>query len=349
MTKTVRLMALVSVAGLLLMSCARLGSSAGSNVRAADVYAAGPSVADVRTLFGDNNWWPGPPSFGVRPLDSASTPETERFSVTQRFLHLGSAEALDVRYTVYDKSSTATSRMTAVQNAYGASPSSPKVGDQVLYYGLMSSGGAPYITRTFVRVGQIIVEIVWARKDGIPTITQLGKNAAKVVDGLKKVTSGKVHGSPQAIDQTLLPPPGLDITFLGSAQLPIEAWLVMADIGIPEPILVLLHNGGVTDFVFADYALNTDTHMEVRAALLTFSTPAAATDWVSTFSGSAPDQSGISSGYIDALGVYHYLFAAGTHGAMLVCSATASSEAASRACESPMQRTAIAWKLSLGS
>src|SRR5713226_10726961 len=134
-------MALVSGAGLLLMSCAKLGSSAGSNVQAADIYAAGPSVTDVRTLFGDNNWWPGPPSFGVRPLDAASIPNAQRFSVTQRFLHLGSAEGWDVRYTVYDRTGSATSQMTSVQNAYGASPSSPKVGDQVLYYGLISSGG----------------------------------------------------------------------------------------------------------------------------------------------------------------------------------------------------------------
>lgn len=333
---------------LVLVSCAKLGSGGGANAQPADIYAAGPSVGDVRSLFGDNNWWPGPPSFGVRPLDSASTPETERFSITQRFLHVGSAEALDVRYTIYDKSSTATTRMANLQNAFGPSPASPKVGEQVLYYGLFSSGGAPYITRTFVRLGQIIVEISWSRKDGIPTVAQLGKNAAKVVDGLKKVTSGRVHAAPQTIDPKLLPPPGLDITLLGSAQLPIEAWLVMADVGIPEPVLKLLHDEGVIDFVFSDYALNNDTHMEVRAAMLTFTTAAAATDWVSTFGGSMPDQSGISSSYIDSLGVYHYLFVAGTQGGMLVCNATAAGEAASRACESPLQRTAIAWKLALG-
>jgi len=301
----------------------------------------------VRTLFGDNNWWPGPPSFGVRPLDAASIPNAQRFSVTQRFLHLGSAEGWDVRYTVYDRTGSATTQMTSLQNAYGASPSSPKVGDQVLYYGLFSSGGAPYITRTFVRLGQIIVEIVWAKKDGIPTLSQLGKNAVKVVDGLKKVTTGKVHASVQAVDQKLLPPPGLDITLLGSAQLPVEAWLVMADVGIPGPVLTLLHTEGVDDFAYGDYALNNDTHMEVRAGLLTFTTAAAATDWVNTFSTTAPDQSGIAGSYVENLGLYHYLFAAGTHGGMLVCSATATSEAASRACESPMLRTAIAWKVVL--
>lgn len=342
-----RFIALLSLGAVLLVSCAKLGSSAGSNVQPADIYAAGPTVTDVRTLFGDNNWWPGPPSFGVRPLDAASTPNAQRFSVTQRFLHLGSAEALDVRYTVYDKATSATTQMTTVQNAYGASPTSPKVGDQVLYYGLMSSGGAPYVTRTFVRLGSVIAEILWSKKDGIPTLSQLGKNATKVVNGLKKVTTGKVHASAQPVDQKLLPPPGLDITLLGSTQLPVEAWLVMADVGIPGPVLTLLQSEGVNDFAYGDYALNNDTHMEVRAGLLTFSTAAAATDWVSTFSSSAPDQSGIAWSYIDNLGLYHYLFATGTHGGMLVCSATVSTEAASRACESPLLRTAIAWKVAL--
>jgi len=348
LTRAPRLIALVALAAIVSVSCAKLGSGGATSAQPADIYAAGPSVGDVRTLFGDNDWWPGPPSFGVRPLNAASIPFTQRFSITQRFLHLGSAEALDVRYTVYDKTSSATTQMTNVQGAYGASPSSPKVGDQALYYGLLGNGGAPYVTRTFVRLGQIVVEILWSKKDGIPTLTQLGRNATKVVDGLKKVTTGKVRATAQAVDQKLLPPPGLDITYLGSAQLPIEAWLVMADVGIPGPVLPLLHGEGVSDFTFGDYALNNDTHMEVRAGLLTFSTAAAATDWVNTFSNATPDQSGIAGSYIDALGVYHYLFASGTHGGMLVCISTASTEAASRACEGPMLRTAIAWKLGLG-
>src|SRR2546427_12724576 len=99
------------------MSCAKIGSGAGSNAQPADIYAAGPSVADVRTLFGDHNWGPGPPSFGVRPLDSASVPDTGRFSLPEPLLRLGSAEELEIRYTVYDKTRSATSRMTSLQNA----------------------------------------------------------------------------------------------------------------------------------------------------------------------------------------------------------------------------------------
>lgn len=347
------MLAFVGVAAVLLASCAKLGTSS-TNVQPADLYAAGPTQSDVRSLLGDSNWWAGPPSFAVRPLDASTTPYTERYSITQFFLRIGTAEEFVVRYTAYDKTSSATTAMTGYQNAYGASPTSPKVGDAVLYYGLGGSGGAPYITRTFVRVGQIIVVLVWARKDAIPTVQQLGRNASRVVDRLKQVTGGKSHPSPQAIDQKLLPTPGLDITFLAATTLPIETWVVMDQIGLPEAALQLLHNGGATDFVYGDYALNDDTHMEVRSAMLTFASAAAAADWATTFAPGTPDQAGIASAYIPvsgtstAAGEYHYLFVSGTHGGMLVCKPTIDGEAASRACEAPMERTAVAWKLALG-
>jgi hypothetical protein len=346
LTSAQRWTAFVAAGAVMLVSCAKIGSG-GTTAQPADIYAAGPSVSDVRALFSDNNWWPGTPSFEVRPLDAASTPFTQRFSITQRFLHIGSAEEFDVRHTVYDKVSSATARMTEVQGALGASPTSPKEGDQVLYYGLVSGGGAPYITRTYVRLGQIITEIDWSRKDGIPTVAQLGRNAAKVIDGLKKVTAGKARPSPLTVNANQLPPPGLDVTLLGSTQLPIEAWLVMADVALPGPVATLLHGEGVDNFVFADYALNRDTHMEVRAALLTFASAADANDWVNTFGPGTLDQNGISSGYLDNVGEYHYLMATGKTGAMLVCRSTIDTEAASRACEAPMERTAISWKLSL--
>ena len=345
------MIALVTLAAIVLASCTRAAST---TAQPADIYTAGPSVADVRTLLGDSNWWPGPPSFGVRPLDAETTHYTQRFFLTQRFIRVGTAEEFLVNYTVFDKTSSATTKMTDFENAFGSSPSSPKVGDQVLYYGLGGSGGAPYITRTFVRLGQIVVLIIWSRKDGIPTVQQLGKNAAKVVDGLKKVVAGKVRPSPQVVDKKLLPPPGLDITFLGAAKLPIEAWLVMENIAIPIAGLDLLQSAGISDWVFGDYALNHNTHMEVRSALLTFPTAAAAADWASTWTSATPDQSGIASSYVDisggveGAGEYHYFFVSGTYGAMLVCRASGEGEAASRACEKPMERTAIAWKINLG-
>jgi len=348
-----RFIALAALGAVLVASCARIGSG-GTTAQPADLYAAGPTVTDVRTLLGDSNWWPGPPSFEVRPLDAETAMFTERFSITQRFIRVGTAEEFLVRYTVFDKTSSATTRMTDLQNAFGASPSTPKVGDAVLYYGLAGSGGAPYITRTFVRVGKIIVNIIWARKDPSTTVQQLGHNAAKVVGGLKKATSAKVRPSPQAVDSKLLPPPGLDITFLGAARLPIEAWLVMENIAIPMAGLQLLQAAGINDFAYGDYALNNDTHMEVRTSLLTFATPAAATDWAGTWSSGTPDQSGIASEYVPLSGVegageYHYFFVAGDYGAMLVCKSSIEGEAASRACEAPMERTAIGWKLALSS
>jgi hypothetical protein len=347
------LVALAAIAALALMSCARQGSNA-ANLKPADIYAAGPSLADVRAVLGDSNWWQGPPSFEVRPLDAASIQSTEQFSVAQRFILLGTAEEFLVRYTVYDKVSSATTFMTDLKKAYGAGTSLYKAGDDVLYLAGSAAGGAPYVARTVVRLGQVIVHIAWARKDGLPTVQQMQKNAVKVINGLKTVLDGKAHASPPQADPKLLPNPGLDITYLGSAQLPIEAWVVMTHAAIPGPVAQLLLQMGIKDFAYGDYALNNDTHMEVRSALFTFPSPAAATQWAATFGPGKPDLSGIDWAYIpiagsvEGSGEYHYYFAAGAYGAMLVCASTIGGEAASRACEAPMERVAISWKFALG-
>ncbi len=348
-----RLTAVVALAAVAVVSCTSIAGSGGATAQPAEIYAAGPTTSDVRALFSDDNWWPGPPSFEVPPLDSATTPLNERFSISQEFIHLGTAEQFVVRYTVYDSVTSAKGRMTDLLNAFGASPPTPKVGDDVLYFGLSGSGAAPFVSRTFVRVGQIVVTIVWARKDTNTTIEQLGRNAAKVVDGLKKALAGQVRPSPLAVDPALLPPPGLDITLLGSARLPIEAWVGMDLLALPGPVLTVLHNEGITDFAFGDYALDNDTHMEVRSALLTFGTATEATNWATEFAPGTPDQNGIASAYLpvsgtEASGEYHYFFTAGTYGAMLVCRASTGGEAASRECETPMERTAVAWKVGLG-
>ena len=352
MTRGPRIIGLLLIAVLALVACTV--SRPGFNGKPMDIYAAGPTIADIRALFQDDNWWQGPPSFEVPPLDADTTPLTEKFSVSQRFIHIGTAESLGVRYTVYDKTSSATARMTDLQNAFGAAPSTPKVGDQVLYYGLAGGGAAPFVYRTFVRVGQIVVTITWSRKDTPSTsVKQLAKNATNIVDGLKKVLAGKVPPSPSPVDPQFLPVPGLDITALGSATLPIEAWPVMENLGLPGPNLELLKGAGLTTFVYGDYALNNDTHMEVQSALLTFASAADAAAWVTVYAPAKPDQSGIASGYIKkggspAAGEYHYFFSAGTYGGMLVCRASLSGEAASRECEDPMENTALAWKLALG-
>jgi hypothetical protein len=348
-----RWIAVAAVAAIALVSCARLGSGAGSNLKPADLYGAGPTVGDVRSVLGDSNWWQGPPSFGVRPLDAASIPETERFSVAQRFIHLGTAEEFLVRYTLYDTVTSATAVMTNLKNSYGASTPAQKVGDDTLYLSGSGGGGAPYISRTVVRLGQVMTQIAWARKDGQPTLQQAQKVAAKVIDGLKKVVGGKVHVVPPKADPKLLPNPGLDITYLGSAQLPIEAWIVMTRSALPGPLVDALHTLGINDFAYGDYALNNDTHMEVRTVMFTFPSPATATQWVTLFGPGKPDANGIDwtyvpiAGSVEGSGEYHYYLASGTHGAMLVCAPTIDGEAASRACEAPMERVAISWLLSL--
>lgn len=354
MTRTLRRLGWLGLASILLAACGRPGSGTFSGTQG-DLYAAGPSEAQVRTMFGDSNWWIGPPSFRVRPLDSATMLDTERFAVTQQFVHIGTAENFEVTYTVWDTTASATAFMTALKNQYGATTPSNKVGDDTLYLtGKGAAAAAPFVARTFVRLGQIMVDLTWSRKDGPPPVAQEQKIAKQVVDGLQPVVSGKVHGSLQPVSAKFLPPPGPDITYLGSAVLPIGAWTVMVSAASPETVLSLLQSAGVTTFAYGDYALDNDTHMEVQTALLTFASPADATAWLSVFASTAPDPSGLSSAYVPvgggtpAAGEYHYLMAVGSYGVMLICKPSTSGEAATRECEDPMTRTAAAWKIALG-
>ncbi|MGH7765574.1 MAG: hypothetical protein ACREOM_14275, partial [Candidatus Dormibacteraceae bacterium] len=171
-----------------------------------------------------------------------------------------------------------------------------------------------------------------------------------IVSRLKTVLAGKVQASPlPASDSSLLPPPGPDMTLLGSVRLPIEAVVVMLGFASPESLSGLLRSDNVDSILFGDYALDNDTHMEVRAGVLDFSTTQNANDWIDTLRGTATvDSTGIATFYDDASGQYFSLFTAGTKGALLVCRSTSSVEAASRSCESPLSRVAPAWQLNLG-
>ncbi|HUY74333.1 MAG TPA: hypothetical protein VMW11_07460 [Candidatus Dormibacteraeota bacterium] len=343
-----RALALVIAIALFAAACAR-SSSSGANASPIDLYAAEPSQADVQSLLGESNWWPGPPSYGVRPLDSASMPFQERFHVVQRFSHIGTAETLDVEFTLWNSTATATTQMTNFQSAFGTSASGPKVGDQVLYYGSQTSTAAPFESATFVRVGQIVTTISLNRKDAFPSTSQLGKVATKIVSRLKDVLAGKIKTSPPpSSDSTLLPPAGPDMTFLGSARLPVEAVVVMLGFASPEVLAGILHGDGVDTMVFGDYVLDADTHMEMRAGLLDFSTTQEADDWITALRGTASvDANGLSTFYDDGSGQYFSVFSAGTKGAMLVCRSTSDLEAASRSCEAPLSRVGPAWQLSL--
>jgi hypothetical protein len=341
--------ALFGVLAVVAGACTRPGS-AGTNAQPLDLYAAEPSVSDVRSLLGDSAWWPGPPSFAVRPLDSATMPVAQRYVITQRFVHIGTAETFDVEFALYDTTSAATTQMTNIQTAFGTSASGPKVGDSALYYGSQVTGGAPYVTQTIVRVGQIVVDIGWARRDGYPKVADMGKNAIKVVARVKDVIAGKVHGNALALnDAALLPAPGLDMTMLGSARIPVEAALVMLDLPALEAVAQFVHSAGVSDIIFADYALNNDTHMEVRASVFQFQAASDATAWLDLLRGTTPlDQDGVASYYDPAHGVYQFMLASGTQVGLLICRSTSAVEAASRSCEGPLSRVAPSWRLNLG-
>jgi hypothetical protein len=343
-----RQIGVIALVTITLGACTR-SSSTGSNAQPMDLYGANPSLADVRSLLGDINWWPGPPSFGVRPLDSASMSFREKFHVVTRFSHIGTAETLDIEYALWDSTSSATTQMTNAQAAFGTSVTGPKVGDQVLYYGSQTSGAAPYGTVTFVRVGQVVTTITLNLKDGFPGVAKLGKIASTVTSRLKDVLSGKVHVSPLPVsDESLLPPRGPDITLLGSLTLPVEAVVVMLGFASPEVLANVLHGTGIDNIVFADYVLDNDTHMEVRAGLFNFVTSQEATTWVDELRGSYNlDQNGIATFYDVGSGQYFSLFATGTKAAILVCRSTSEVEAASRSCESPLSRVGPAWQLSL--
>jgi hypothetical protein len=345
----VRLLASVALLAVVASACSIRPSSVSGRVQPLDFYAANPSLADVRGLLGDSNWWPGPPSFGVPPLDSASMPFSEKFHVITRFAHLGTAETLNIEYTLWDSTSTATAQMTSIQSAFGTSASGAKVGDQALYYGSKLSGAAPYGTVTFIRTGQVVTTINMALKDAFPTVALLGRIATKVGSRLKDVLAGKVHGSPRAsADDLLLPPAGPDLTLLGSATLPIEAVVVMLGFESPEALARILHSSGVDSIVFGDYALDVDTHMEVRAGVFTFAASPDAATWVDELRGSHQfDANGIATFYNDGSGEYFSLFTVGSRAAILVCRSTSDAEAASRACEVPMTRIGPAWMLSL--
>jgi hypothetical protein len=349
LTRLARFFGSVVLLTVVASACSIRSSSVSSNVHPADFYAANPTLADVRTLLGDSNWWPGPPSFGVPPLDSSTMPFNEKFHVITRFAHVGTAQTFEIEYSLWDTTTSATTQMTNIQSAFGTSASGVKVGDQALYYGSKTTGAAPFGTVTFVRIGQILTTITLSLKDALPTVAKLGKIAAKVTSRLKDVLSGKVHASPlSASDQLLLPPQGPDITLLGSLVLPVEAFAVMSGTPSPEALAGILHTSGVDSIVFGDYVLDGDTHMEVRAGLFNFTTTQDASAWVDTLRGSnALDPSGIALYYDAGSGQYFSLFSAGTKAAMLVCRSTSDVEAASRACELPLARVAPAWQLSL--
>ncbi len=346
MTKTLRTVALVVAVTLAGAACSR--SSATSAVSPAVLFASTLQLADVAPLVGDSsNWWPGPPTFGVRPLDISALPDPERYNITVRFAHNGTSEGLQAIYRVWDSAATATAVMNNVSAALGTSLTGPRAGDQILYYNQQQQvGAAPYASETLIRVGQTEVIVIWNQTLGFASTTQSGRVAARVVSRLKQAAKALAPPSP---DSTLLPPFGPDITLLGTAQLPVETTAALLDSPSPEAVAKIFSDLGIRDFVYGDYALDSDTHMEVRSAAFSFADATSATTWIDTLIGAGSlDQSGAYFNFDSATEQYVAAFTGGAHGVLLICKSSADFEAASRSCELPMSRVAGAWRAVLG-
>jgi hypothetical protein len=349
--KGTRLIALLAMAAVVLVACTR-STGASTSVKPADVYAGAITLADITAVVGDSaNWWPGPPTFGVRPLDTASMPPQVRSETIVRFSHVGTAENLFTLYRVWDTTALATAVMTSYETALGTSLTGPKTGDQVLYYQQqLQYGAAPYVTLAYIRVGQTIIQSDWSRTDSFGGASQLGKIAVKIASRLKQVTAGKVHATPPpTTDTAMLPPAGPYLTFLGSARLPIEAAVVMVHSASPGAMATGLRDAGLKTFVFGDYTLDNDTHMEVRAAVLEFQSVPAASAWLDEVRGTnSPTSDGFAAYFDDLTGQYFLLFLAGSKAAVYICRSVAEGESASRSCEAPIAPVGAAWKSSLG-
>jgi hypothetical protein len=296
------------------------------------------------------NWWPGPPTFGVRPLDTASVPPQVLSETTVRFSHVGTSETLTTLYRVWDTTTLATAVMGSYQTALGTSLTGAHAGDQVLYYQQqLPYGAAPYVSSTYIRVGQTVIQSDWSRTDSFAGSNQMGAVATKIASRLKRVSSGTVRATPaSASDIALLPPAGPYLTPLGATRLPIEAAVVMVHSAAPTAMATALRDAGLTTFVFGDYTLDNDTHMEVRTGVLEFQSAKDASAWVDDVRGSNQLTSdGFAAYYDDLTGQYFVLFVAGTRAAVYICRSVADSEAASRSCEAPLAPVTTAWRTSL--
>src|SRR5438128_11014770 len=141
-----------------LAACGR-ASSNNSGPSVATVYSGRVVLNDLNPVVRDlPSWWDGPPTFDVKPLNSATRPDFERFAVVVSFAHAGTGEQIRIRNQVFDTTSYATALMSAEQTALGTSLTGPKAGDQVLYYNQNGGGGpAPYIREALARAGRTAV------------------------------------------------------------------------------------------------------------------------------------------------------------------------------------------------
>lgn len=343
--------AVAAVLAVMLSSCVRSATPA-NHLHAQDVYADAPPLADVQAILGGSGWWPGPPSFQVRPLNIETIPTQLQFSVTTRYVNVGTTDRFELMTQLWDSTSSATGHMSAVQSVLGTPATGPRVGDQTLYYELQpGQGESAFTTLDFIRVGQSVAALSWILAGGVASSSQVGKMASRVTGQLRDLLAGRVHGQllPES-DLAVLPPVGPDITLIGSARLPIQVFPLILNAAAPQQVVGTFQSLGVTDFVYGDYVLNNDTQSEVRASVITFLTSQDASNLFDAFRGTnALDANGTWVYYDDVSGPgqYYVMFAAGTKLALLNCRSTTQTLAASRSCENPQARVALAWIESL--
>ena len=345
------MLAVAVLAVVLVSACTRSSGSKATSASPIQIYTAGPTVQQIRTSLGNDMWWPGAPSFRVRPLDLESTPEDLRFSINQHYVHVGTPETFDVEYLMFTTNSAASTRMTNLQTRFGSNAqTSPKVGDQVIYYGeKLATSTALYDTLAFVRLGPMIMTIDLKQTSGFAEVNRLASIGKSLVSRVQDVLANKVQPSPlPSTDDSLLPPPGSDITLLGAARIPIQASADIFHAAAPEAFVSTFTDQGVQDFLYGDYALDADFHMEVKAAIFSFSSGSQASQWLYTvFGANNVGQDGVVAGYSDITKEYYAYFVAGSHIAWLTCASTSLTEAASRACETPLDREIPAWHFTL--
>ncbi len=314
------------------------------------VYGAGVSLTDVRGLLGSNDWWQQTPTFLVRPLDLPDIPENLRFGIALQFVHIGTAESLTITSAVYKTTSDATTHISDIQSRNTSTTSSPKVGDQSLYYGYRSySHTALYSMFAFARSGQVDISVDLEKDAGFADLNLMGRIAGKAVSRLKDVLSGKAHPSPLTkADKNLLPPAGSEVTLVGSTRLPIESLVASLSSPAPQSLVDNFHQLGVSDFLYADYALDADLTMEVKANLLTFPSASEANSFINAEVGASNlDATGTAIGYNAASGQYYGFFLSGVYVGIIFCTPTQPGTAASRACEQPFTQVIAAWHQTL--
>ena len=312
------------------------------------LYASRLILSDVSPILPDaKNWWDAAPTFDVRPLNSATRDDADLGSVTIRFSHVGTAEILTVNYQVLSSTSVASTLISVDKILSGNGETGPKAGDQVLYYNRkLSAGPTVYNNVAYVRVGQIIISIVWSHVEGFATTSAVGKIATKAVARLKNGLAAKSSPSPgPATDPLLLAPLGPQLTLLGTTRLPIEVLTQMLGQPAPAALADEFHHNGVTDFVFGDYALNVDTRMEVLTAGIVFSKfPTGGKDWIAGYFGAGNlTPTGEAGGYDPTTGQYVYGFGTGTRAILMICKSSLEGETAARACEAPMALVTAGW------